>query len=194
MYSFFTFAFKVCKKCYYEKYQYGSQKRRFYAVILNLLMPSSTNASKKSYSQIYCICELWVFSFFHIFSWFFAFNFLGVFLKPASTNLNSGFFYIFPQQNFYIIISLFAKFKFKCEKIVHFQTFCKKLLFAHIYHPPFDSYWNSKKSIKLAPMTVHCTVYSINRREPFLIRILWTRTKESVPQSMIKHVFSGYYS
>jgi hypothetical protein len=39
MYSFFAFAFKVCKKCYYdlkknflEKYQYGNQKNaEFYA-------------------------------------------------------------------------------------------------------------------------------------------------------------------
>ena len=46
MYSFFAFAFKVCKKCYYdpkifflEKYQYGYQKTQNFMLISNSLMP-----------------------------------------------------------------------------------------------------------------------------------------------------------
>ncbi len=57
MYSFFAFAFKVCKKCYYdpkkifiEKYQYGYQtfKNQNFMLISNSLMQAFRNASNKS--------------------------------------------------------------------------------------------------------------------------------------------------
>ncbi len=63
---------------------------------------------------------------------------------------------------FWVIIALFAFLKCKCEKTVHFQTFCKKqkvIFFANIYHSPCDSYWNSKKSLKLKPPTVHVNAH-----------------------------------
>ncbi len=47
MYSFFAFAFKVCKKCYYdpkkiflEKYKSGYQKTQNFMLISNSLMPT----------------------------------------------------------------------------------------------------------------------------------------------------------
>ena len=51
---FFAFAFKECKKCYYdpkffflEKYQDGYQKSQNFMLISNSLMPTQTKALKK---------------------------------------------------------------------------------------------------------------------------------------------------
>ena len=72
------------------------------------------------------------------------------------------FFYthidIFQENIFLVIIALFVYFKFKCEKSCTFSNILQKVksyFFAIIYHSPFDSYWNSKKSIKLKPPNVH---------------------------------------
>ncbi len=57
----------------------------------------------------------------------------------------------------WVIIALFAYLLCKCEKTVHFQTFCKKkkLFFGNIYQSSHDSYWNSKKKYTIeAP---YCT-------------------------------------
>ncbi len=55
---------------------------------------------------------------------------------------------------FWVIIALFAFLKCKCEKNCTFSNILQKVksyFFAHIYQSLFDSYWNSKKSIKLKP-------------------------------------------
>ncbi len=66
---------------------------------------------------------------------------------------------IFCKKNFFwVIIALFAYFKCKCEKNCKFSNILQKVksyFFANIYHSPCDSYWNSKKSIKLKPPSVH---------------------------------------
>jgi hypothetical protein len=55
MYSFFAFAFTVCKKCYFdpkkffrEKYQYVCKNQEF-LLISNWLMPAFTNAHEKKF-------------------------------------------------------------------------------------------------------------------------------------------------
>ncbi len=70
---------------------------------------------------------------------------------------------IFFKKNFFwVIIALFAYFKLyfkcKCEKNCTFSNIFHKVksyFFANIYHSPCDSYWNSQKSIKLKPPSVH---------------------------------------
>ncbi len=62
------------------------------------------------------------------------------------------------KKNFWVIIALFAYFKCKCEKNCTFSNIFKKVksyFFGTIYQYPFDSYWNSKKSIKLKPPSIH---------------------------------------
>ncbi len=64
----------------------------------------------------------------------------------------------FKKNVFGVILALFVYFKCKCEKNCTFSNILQKLksyFFAIIYHSPFDSYWNSKKSIKLKPPIVH---------------------------------------
>jgi hypothetical protein len=58
MYSFFAFAFKVRKKCYYdpknffmENINMGIKKTQNYMLISNLLMPAFENVPKKSSKQ-----------------------------------------------------------------------------------------------------------------------------------------------
>ncbi len=58
------------------------------------------------------------------------------------------------KKNFWVIIALFAYFKCKCKKNCTFSNILQKVksyFFGNIYQSPFDSYWNSKKSIKLKP-------------------------------------------
>ncbi len=65
---------------------------------------------------------------------------------------------IFKIKFFWVIIALFAYFKCKCEKNCTFSNILQKVksnFFANIYHSPCDSYWNSKKSIKLKPPSIH---------------------------------------
>ncbi len=60
----------------------------------------------------------------------------------------------FKKKNFWVITALFAILKCKCEKNCTFSNILQKVklyFFANIYHSPCDSYWNSKKSIKLKP-------------------------------------------
>ncbi len=64
----------------------------------------------------------------------------------------------FKKKFFLVIIALFAILKCKCEKNCTFSNILQKVksyFFANIYHSPCDSYWNSKKSIKLKPPNVH---------------------------------------
>ncbi len=59
---------------------------------------------------------------------------------------------IFQEKKYWVIIALFAYFKCKFEKICTFSNILQKVksyFFAIIYQSPFDSYWNSKKSIKI---------------------------------------------
>ncbi len=61
---------------------------------------------------------------------------------------------IFEEKNCWVIIALFAILKCKCEKNCTFSNILQKVksnFFANIYQSPCDSYWNSKKSIKLKP-------------------------------------------
>ena len=67
----------------------------------------------------------------------------------------------FKKKNVWVIIALFAILKCKCEKNCTFSNILQKVksyFFANVYHSPCDSYWNSKKSIKLKPPTVHSCV------------------------------------
>jgi hypothetical protein len=55
MYSFFAFAIKVCKKCYYDPNIFflkiinmGIKKTQNFMLILNSLMPAFKNAPNKS--------------------------------------------------------------------------------------------------------------------------------------------------
>ncbi len=64
---------------------------------------------------------------------------------------------IFQEKKFWVIIALFAILKCKCEKNCTFSKILPKVksyFFANIYQSPCDSYWNSKKSIKLKPPNV----------------------------------------
>ncbi len=61
----------------------------------------------------------------------------------------------FKKKFFWVIIALFAYFKCKCEKNCTFSNILQKVkmfFLAIIYHSLFDSYWKSKKSIKLKPV------------------------------------------
>ena len=63
----------------------------------------------------------------------------------------------FKKKNFWVIIALFGFLKCKCEKNFTFSNILQKVksnFFANIYHSPSDSYWNSKKSLKLKPPTM----------------------------------------
>jgi hypothetical protein len=63
----------------------------------------------------------------------------------------------FKKKNFWVIIALFAILKCKCEKNCSFSNILQKVksyFFANIFQSPCDSYWNSKKSIKLKPPSV----------------------------------------
>ncbi len=66
---------------------------------------------------------------------------------------------IFSKKNsFWVIIALFAYLKCKCDKNCTFSNILQKVksyFFGNIYQPPFDSYWNSKKSIKLKPPSAY---------------------------------------
>jgi hypothetical protein len=119
--------------------------------------------------------NFWVFSFLCIFYGFLLQTFFHEHLwKPASTNLKSakilGFYThidIFHIKIFWVKIALFANCKCKCEKAVHFQTFCKSIsyFFATIYHSPFYSYWNSKKSINWSPIVhIQGTIFKTGHR------------------------------
>ncbi len=62
----------------------------------------------------------------------------------------------FKKKFFWVIIALFRFLKCKCEKNCTFSNILLKVksyFFANIYHSPSDSYWNSKKSLKLKPPT-----------------------------------------
>ncbi len=69
----------------------------------------------------------------------------------------------FQEKFFWVIIALFAILKCKCEKNGTFSNILQKVksyFFANIYHSPCDSYWNSKKIIKLKPPTAHLVIPS----------------------------------
>ncbi len=72
---------------------------------------------------------------------------------------------IFQEKLFWVIIALFTILKCKCEKNCTFSNIVQKVksyCFDNIYHSPFDSYWNSKKRIKLKPPSVQ-TSHKNNR-------------------------------
>ncbi len=72
----------------------------------------------------------------------------------------------FKKKNFWVIIALFAYFKSKCEKNCTFSNILQKVkshFFANIYHSPCNSYWNSKKSIKLKPPNTQHEKMSVTR-------------------------------
>ena len=87
------------------------------------------------------------------------------FFKTFSRNLksawNSAFFYthidIFQEKKFLGHNSTFCNLKMQMrKKNCTFSNILQKVktyFFANIYHSPCDSYWNSKKSIKLKPPT-----------------------------------------
>ena len=135
---FFAFAFKVCKKCYYdpkkiflEKYQYWYQ------------MPLK-NPKPKNYANFeYFRCTF--------FRGFLLLTFVGgisesrhqriwnqhKILRFFDTHNDS-----FQEKKFWVIIALFAYFKCKCEKNCKFSNILQKVksyFFANIYHSPFDS-------------------------------------------------------
>jgi hypothetical protein len=63
----------------------------------------------------------------------------------------------FKKKFFWVILALFAMLKCKCEKNCTFSNIFQKVksyFFANIYNSPCDSYWNSKKSIKLKPPSI----------------------------------------
>ncbi len=63
----------------------------------------------------------------------------------------------FKKKIFWVIIALFAYLKCKCEENCTFSNILqivKSYFFGNIYQSPFDSYWNSKKSIKLKTPSV----------------------------------------
>ncbi len=67
---------------------------------------------------------------------------------------------------FLYIIALFVILKYKCEKNCTFSNILQKVkcyFFANIYHSPCDSYWNSKKSIKLKPPNVQVQSSQVGR-------------------------------
>ncbi len=111
MYSFFTFAFKVSKKCHYDPKNFilkninmGIKKRRILCWFQIRWWRLKQMPLKKARAKK--LCEFWEFSFLCIFSWIFAFNFCyGHFWKPPSTNLKSARFFdthidIFQEQIF----------------------------------------------------------------------------------------------
>ncbi len=143
MYSFFVFAFKVCKKCYYdpknfflEKYQYGYKKTQNFMLIPN-------------------------FEYFRFCAFFRGFLLL-TFVRGISFHFSNGFEISIKFCVFLIPILKFFNKKFVWVIIALFANILQKVksnFFGNIYQSPFDSYWNSKKSIKLKPPSVqlHCT-------------------------------------
>ncbi len=137
----------------------GNHKTQNFMLISNSWMP--TYAPKKAIAKN--LFEFWVFSFLRIFSWFLTFIrglFEGRHQRIWNQHQILRFFYthidISKEKLVWVIIALFANFNCKCEKTVHFQTFFKlKFFFANIYHSPFDSYLNSKKSINWSPLCSH---------------------------------------
>jgi hypothetical protein len=137
MYSFSAFAFKIFKMYFYdpkifflENINIGIQKTQNF-LISNSLMPTSTNAPKKGYSQkTMRILSIFVFvQFFVVFCFYLL---LGTFLKAGINEIEISVKFCvclipislyFKKKKFWVIIALFANFKCKCEKNYIFKHF-----------------------------------------------------------------------
>ncbi len=111
------------------------------------------------------LCKFWVFRFCAFFRGFLLLTFVeGISESRHQRIWNQHkilrFFDTYPiliffkEKIFWVIIALFAYCKCKCEKNCTFSNILQKeksYFFDNIYHSPFDSNWNSKKSIKLKP-------------------------------------------
>jgi hypothetical protein len=108
-----------------------------------------------------------IFVFVHFFVVFCIYLLLGAFLKAGINKFEISIKFcvflipiliFFKKKFFWVIIALFAILKCICEKNGTFSNILQKVkscFFANIYHSPCDSYWNSKKSIKLKPPSVY---------------------------------------
>ncbi len=137
------------------------------------------------------LCEFWVFSFL----WFFRGFLLLTFVRGMSESRHQRIWnqhkilrflipilIFFKQKIFWVIIALFAYFKCKCEKNCTFSNILRKVkrnFFGNIYQSPFDSYWNSKKSIKLKPPTVHCTENTHKDKTLYGVKAVHSDIRES---------------
>ncbi len=150
---FFAFAFKVCKKCYYDpkifflNINMGIKKRRilrwFQIRWCRLKQMSLKKLKPKNYAN---------FEYFRFCAFFRVFLLLTFVRGISDTHID-----IFKKKFFWVIIAFCAYFKCKCEKNYTFSNILQKVksyFFGNIYQSPFDSYWNSKKSIKLKPPSV----------------------------------------
>ncbi len=110
---------------------------------------------------------------------------------------------IFQEKKFVGPISTFCNYKMQMRKKLYiFRQFAKgkKLFFANIYHSPCDSYWNSKKSVKLKPPISHSLIYT-HPSTPFMygglgvqpLASMWTFRDNAGNQTevRIKHVFTS---
>ncbi len=107
-----------------------------------------------------------IFVFVHFFMVFCFRLLLGAFLKAGIKEFEISIKFcvfmiptwiFFKKKFFGVIIALFAHFKCKCENNCTYSNILQKVksyFFGNIYQSPFDSYWNSKKSIKLKPPNV----------------------------------------
>ncbi len=127
-----------------------------------------------------------IFVFVHFFMVFCFLLLLGAFLKAGINEFEISIKFcvflipmmiFFKKKFFWVIIALFAYFKCKCEKNCTFSNILQKVksdFFAIIYHSPCDSYWNSKKSIKLKPPSVyHLQFYNYGHIARFEDTILY---------------------
>jgi hypothetical protein len=147
MYSFFAFAFKVCKKGYYEKKKNISMglKKQNFILISNSLMPAFKKFKAKNHEKMRKNENT------NILHRFLAIAFFrGICLSRHQRIVNQQkilrFFtsklIFFTKKFFGVIKALFANFKCKCEKNCTFSNILQKVkryFFPNIYHSPFDS-------------------------------------------------------
>ncbi len=172
MYSFFRICIlrlqKVLlwpKKIFFEKYQYGYPKNaEFYADFKFVDADLNKCPRKKLEPKNYANFEY--FRFCAFFRGFLLLTFVRCISESRQQQIWNQhkilrflipIMIFFKKKNFWVIIALFAILKCKCEKNCAFSNILqqvKSYFFANIYHSPCDSYWNSKKSIKLKPPNV----------------------------------------
>jgi hypothetical protein len=147
------------KKFFLEKYHYGYQKdAEFYADFKFVDADLNKGPPKKLEPKNYANFEYFLFCAF--FGGFLLLTFVRRISESRHQRIWNQHKILIPimiflkKKIFWVIIALFAFFKCKCEKNCTFSNILKKVksyFFVNIYHSPCDSYWNSKKSIKLKP-------------------------------------------
>ncbi len=125
-----------------------------------------------------------IFVFVHFFVVFCFYLLLGAFLKAGinefEISIKFCFFYthidIFQEKKFLGHKSTFCNLKMQMRKNSTFSNILQKIksyFFANICHSPCDSYWNSKKSIKLKPPNPHPPSYTGSKAGQYACRFIF---------------------